>query len=85
MISLSYLERSFARSLPDTNVTVFATNSTATFYQDHRLASGVHRPLTVRAYPIRFTEAVLLRGLPGLVHLTHSDTRLFSNLRGVKW
>lgn len=37
----SYSERSFARSLPDTNVTVFAINSTATFYhQDHRLASG---------------------------------------------
>lgn len=34
-----YFGRSFTR--PDTDVTVLVTNSTATFYQDHRLASGV--------------------------------------------
>lgn len=58
MISLDVALDGLSQEPPlDTNVTVFVTNSTATFYQDHRLE---YRLLTVHACPIRFTEAILL-------------------------
>lgn len=74
-----YFGRSFTRPPLDTDVTVFATNSTVTFYQIIAWCLAYKTSHYMRA---RFTEAVLLRGL---VHLTHSDVRLFSSLSDVKW